>query len=169
MSETRERSGWTRRNLAMQGFGTLDESGFRACRVGVKTVPAFALVGVIAGLASGWPPLMFAWAAILAIGAILRKNPVDQVYNHGLRYLTGGRDLGPTPAPRRFSAAFAAVMFVALGAALAFDAGPVILIALGVPMLISPSVILLTNWCLPAFFYTRILHLNAWPLRSGSA
>jgi hypothetical protein len=150
---------WRRCNLAMQGFGELSDSELRARRLGLTLVPGFTLAGVIAGLATGSPALLVAWAAIMAVGAAAPSHPVDLLYDHGARHLVGGSRLGRTPAPRRFSSAMAATMLATLGAAFALDAGTALVVALGIPMVASPATILLTDWCLPAFLYGHGLRL----------
>lgn len=152
---------WTRNNLSMQGFTKMDDAERRVKWLAVKAVPGTALLGVGAVLLSGSAALSFALAAILFVGIFTRTHPFDVIFNLVNRAIGGSLRMGPTPAPRRFSSGFAAVMFAVLGSVLALNASSLVIALVGVPMLISPAVILLTNWCLPAFFYQQAARM--WP------
>jgi hypothetical protein len=150
---------WTRNNLAMQGFTQMSDAEKRKKWLAVKAVPGTALIGSIAALITGSAPLCFAFSALLFVGVFSKTHPFDALLNVIIRAFGGELRMGPTPAPRRFSSGFACVMFASLGTAFALDASTIVVLLIGIPMLIAPSVIVLTNWCLPAFIYKQLLRL----------
>jgi hypothetical protein len=147
---------WTRSNLSMQGFTQMSDAEKRAKWLAVKAVPGSALIGVVVVLISGSAALSFAFAAVLYVGVATRTHPFDAFFNLISRAAGSSQRMGPTPAPRRFSSGFGAVMFTSLGSALALGASDLVVALIAIPMVIAPSVIVLTNWCLPAFIYRQL-------------
>jgi cbb3-type cytochrome oxidase subunit 1 len=144
----------------MQGFTNLSDEKRRRYWLALKVVPLSGLIGVLLVTLTGEPGVAFCFAAWMAIGVVAPRHPSDLIYAFFARLVGSEFRVGRTPAPRRFSSAFAAVMFALLGVLLAVDAPNFLVVALEVMLIAAPSTIVLTNWCLPAYFYGLLLRVR---------
>ncbi len=155
--------------LLMQGYVGTPEEARRELGLAIRFTPAVCTGLVIAGLALRSPLLLGAVAVIALIGALLPSgHPLDLLYNHGVRYLVGGRALPPNPAPRRF-ACFVAMLMNA-GSAASFAAGyPAAGFALGGIVVAAGLTVSLSNWCLGSWLYRQVFRRPATPAMAGGS
>ena len=141
-----------------------------------KLVPwmrtTFILCGSLigAGTAFAYTPLLWVMVPIAASGAVFTVHPFDQIYNYGLRHLTGTRKLPPNVVATRFSCGVAAVWLVAT--ALSFQLGVAPLgYALGASLTAVGVVVSTTHFCAASFVYQFLFGDRALALRTvfGSA
>lgn len=152
---------WTFHNLDMQGFSSLPDEKRRRYWLALKAVPFSGLVGVLLVTLTSEPIVAFCFSAWMAIGVVAARHPSDHVYAVFAHLARSEFRVGRTPAPRRFSSGFAAVMFALVGVLLVIDAPNGLIVALEVMLIAAPSVIVLTNWCLPAFIYGLLVRARA--------
>jgi hypothetical protein len=148
---------WSRSCLTMQGYGALDDRARRQLWLGIRFAPALCLTGIALGTALASPPLLFAIAAVAALGGFVTpKHPFDYVYDLAVRPLVGGDRVPQTPPPRRFACQLATPWIVAVAVAFLADASTLAWI-LAVPLLGVATTVTTTNWCLASFIY-GLLH-----------
>jgi hypothetical protein len=152
---------WTLRNFDMQGFSNLSDEKRRRYWFALKAVPLSGLIGVLLTTFTGEPIVAFCASAWMAIGVVTVRHPSDRVYATFARLAGSDFRVGRTPAPRRFSSGFAAVMFSLIGVLVATGAPEALIVALEAMLIAAPSVIVLTNWCLPAFIYGLLVRTRA--------
>lgn len=104
-----------RGRLETQGYTCSTESEFDRLMPWVRFSPLLcSTIGAIGTFLAA--PKLLLWLALsAALGVIFPNHPFDQLYNHGIRRLTGTRPLPPSPPPRRFACAIAMVWLVATG------------------------------------------------------
>ncbi len=152
----------TRWLVELQGFTGLDDDTVRRINYGLRFAPFVCLIVTAIGtaLASGtvlWWLLPFALA-----GAVLPGHPFDLLYNHGLRYLSGGARIPRYPRPRRFACALASLWLVATASC--FDLGAVIAgQILGWALVAVAFVNVSTGFCVPSFILRAVT--GTWPAR----
>ena len=144
---------WMRCNLSMQGYDELSDQERRRLGPALRLSPALCLTGMTVGVVLESPAILLAMAATAVLGGfVTAKHPFDLIWDHGLRRLSNGPPLPPTPPPRRFACQLASVWLVAVAAA--FLAGAETLgLALGVPLLLVATIVATTNWCLPSLIH----------------
>jgi hypothetical protein len=145
----------TRWLVELQGFTGLDDDTVRRVDYGLRFSPLVCLSVTAIGtaLASGtvlWWLLPFAVA-----GAVLPGHPFDVLYNHGLRYLTGGARIPRYPLPRRFACALASLWLIATASC--FDHGAVLAgQILGWGLVAAAFVNVSTGFCVPSFIFRAV-------------
>ena len=145
---------WMRCNLSMQGYETLTDAERRELGQALRLSPALCLIGMTLGVVLESPAILLGMAATAVLGGfVTAKHPFDVIWDHGLRRLSGGPPLPPTPPPRRFACQLASAWLVALAAAYLAGADTVGLV-LGVPLLLVAAVVTATNWCVPSLIYS---------------
>jgi hypothetical protein len=144
-------------NLSMQGYASLSDDERKQLSIGLRVSPALCLTGMAVGVVLQSPAVLLAMAGTAFLGGfVTRKHPFDLIWDYGLRRITGGPPLPPTPAPRRFACQLAT--FWLIGLAVACIAGADTLgIVLGVPLLLVAATVTTTNWCVPSLIY-GLLH-----------
>lgn len=138
--------------LEMRGITCSNDPEF------IKVVPwlrtTFLLCGslVAIGTALAFTPLLWAMVPIAALGGILRVHPFDNIYNYGLRHLTGTKRLPLNGPPTRFACALATPLLVATG--VAFEVGVLWLGYLLGGLLTSVALLVgVTHFCIPSLIY----------------
>ena len=76
---------------------------------------------------------------------------VDAIWNHGLRHLTGGPTLPPSPRPRRYTFRLATVWLLTVGVLLAGGHGSLAL-ALGAMLISVCALVTITNILIPVIW-----------------
>jgi hypothetical protein len=144
---------WMRCNLSMQGYEALSDDERRQLGLALRLSPALCLAGMALGVILESPVILLAMATTAVLGGfVTAKHPFDLIWDLGLRRLTSGPSLPPTPPPRRFACQLASVWLVAI--AVAYLAGAETLgLVLGVPLLAVATVVATTNWCLPSLIH----------------
>lgn len=108
--------------LNEQGYYRLSPPERAALDAGLRFAPAVMLAGTLAGLVLRSPAVHGVLAAIALASFLLpAHHPLDLLYNHAVRRLTGGPALPPNPLPRRLAGLAAAAMSLVI--CLAFSAG----------------------------------------------
>ena len=137
----------------------------------LKVVPwmrtTFILSGSLVGIgtAFAYTPLLWAMVPIAAAGAIFTVHPFGLIYNHGLRHLTGTRQLPSNDVPTRFSSGVAAVWIVLI--ALSFQLGVAPLgYTLGGLLTAVAALVSITHFCIPSFIYQFFFGDRALALRA---
>jgi hypothetical protein len=147
MSSAQRRS-WMDANLNVQGYRlTIEES--HALRWGLRFPTALCLLLAVTGLALQSAALILALVPIGVVAGWTRRHPFDQIWNHGLRYLTGAPELPPNPTPRRHAFKLATVWLLAVGVLFAvgqLTAAPV----LGGVLVAVCGLVTVTNFCIPS-------------------
>jgi hypothetical protein len=151
---------WTERNLAVQGYCLTGEES-RALRWGLRLPTALCFTLVAAGLALQSAILILALAPIGALAGWTRRHPFDLIWNHGVRHLTGARELPPNPTPRRHGFKVGTAWLLAVGILFATGQTTAAL-ALGAILLTLCGVLTVTNFCVPSTL------LGVWWRRHGA-
>ena len=139
---------WTYRNLAVQGY-CLGAGEAARLRVGLRFATGLCLSLVALGLALESAPLLLVLAAIGAVAGVTPRHPLDLVWNHGVRHLTGAPELPPNPVRRRHAFKVAAVWLVGVGAL--FAAGEdALALGLGLALVGACALVTATNFCIPS-------------------
>ena len=149
--------GFTKTNLDMQGFGTLDdEAQFRYAPL-LRFTPGVGTTLIVIGLVLQSPSWLGSMAIVALSGAVLPSGMlIDLVYNLGVRHLFRTPALPPTPKPRQFSYFLSTALLA--GSALSFHYGLSLLgFILGGVVVIGGTILTTTLWCLGSWFYRLIL------------
>jgi hypothetical protein len=144
-----------RRRLEAQGFCGLDDATLSEIGPWLRWSPALCAVFMAAGTALASPPLLWALAAVAALGAVFPAHPFDLLYNGAIRHVTGTRPLPRHGPQRRFACGLAAAWLVGTG--LAFERGAAALgYALGAALTAVAVLVAVTNFCIPSLVYNTL-------------
>ena len=135
--------------LALRGIEVRDDAAH--ARMLPWTKLAFGLGGVQACIATtfGLPDMLWQMVPVALLAVILPHHPVEYVYNHAIRHVTGTIPLPPNRAPVRFAFFMAALTLAA--AAASFEAGLLWLgFLLGTAVVMLSATFVLTSFCVPA-------------------
>jgi hypothetical protein len=137
--------------LTVQGYQPTPEQR-PALRVGLRLATGVCLALVVTGLATRSAGLVLALVPIGALGGWTARHPFDAIWNHGLRHLTGGPALPPTPRPRKYTFRLATVWLLAVGVLLAIGHTTPAL-ALGAVLVAVCALVTVTNICIPSMLF----------------
>jgi hypothetical protein len=145
-----------RQLIEMQGYIGVPEGEVPFVDRWSRLSPALCLLWLAAALAWWSPWLVFALSGIALAGALLPRHPFDLVYDIVIRRITRGPALPGHGIPRRFGCAVATLLLLVVGSAMLAGAERV---AIGVAsvMVILPSVVIVTGFCVPSFAYHRLV------------
>jgi hypothetical protein len=144
-----------RSRLEMRGIACSNDPEFTKLVPWLRTT--FVLCGTVVALGTAlvFTPLLWAMVPIAALGAILPVHPFDQLYNYGIRHLTGTQPLPRNGAPTRFACGVAVVGLVAT--ALAFGAGVAWLgYLLGSLLTAVAAIVGVMHFCIPSAIYQSL-------------
>jgi Domain of unknown function (DUF4395) len=141
-------SGWTRRNLATQGYRLADGDA-RALRVGLRFPTALCLALVVTALALQSALMVALLVPIGAVAGWTGRHPFDHLWNHGARHPVGAPELPPNPTRRRHSFKLATVWLAGVAGLLAAGATTAAL-ALGGVLVGVCALVTATNFCIPS-------------------
>jgi hypothetical protein len=91
---------WTGGNPSSQGY-CLPDQQLHELRLAVRFPTGLCLPLVATGLVLESPALLLALTGVAIIAGFTPRHPFDLIWNHGVRYLTGGPPLPPNPRRRR--------------------------------------------------------------------
>ena len=121
----------------------------------LRLAPGIMMVWVAVGTVLASAQILWTLVPFTALGAILMGHPFDVLYNQGLRYLMGTREL-PRYGLRRRSA-FAVATTMTTLAAWAFQAGvPLLGYIVGGAIVASTCLQVITGICGPAVLAGRL-------------
>jgi len=139
----------------MQGFSGLDDRAVSELGPWLRFAPAICAGLVALATLLGSVPLLMAVVATALLGAVVPHHPFDLLYNYGIRHLTGTGPLPPNGAPRRFACAVSTVWLSLT--TWAFAAGAITVgRVLGGAFVVVAMVPVLTDFCVPSFFFQWI-------------
>ena len=98
-----------RDRLRMQGFADVSERDLHDVQLWLRFSPAVCRVGVAMGTVLTSPVIIGLLMPIAATGALYGYNPLDLLYDHAIRRVTGTAPLPPRCAPSRFACLVATV------------------------------------------------------------
>ncbi|MFN8161965.1 MAG: DUF4395 family protein [Solirubrobacterales bacterium] len=151
---------WTERNLAVQGY-CLRSDESRSLRWGLRLPTGLCFVLVVLGLALQSAVLILALVPSGALAGWTRRHPFDLIWNHGLRHLSGARELPQNPTPRRHAFELGTVFLLAVGLLFAFGQ-PTAALILAALLLSVCGLVTITNLCIPSTL------LSIWRRRRGT-
>ncbi len=145
-----------RRRLDIQGLEEVEDEWL----VEVKPWLSMAFYGcvLLAGLGTALASTEILWGlvAITVLGTVSRVHPVDLIYNHGIRRLTGTRPLPERRAPTRFACAVGTVWLIVV--ILLFWGGySVAAYALGALLAAVALLVATTGICIPSIIWRALL------------
>ena len=145
----------TEKRYVMQGYVANGDREVERALPWIR-VPYFicaATAAIAIGLA--YPALFWAVMPLAVLGAVLPYNPLDYLYNYGIRRFTGTEEIPRQGIPRRFNCGMAAAWLIAT--ALAFHAGYApVGYALGGSLVAVAGLVAATNICIPSMTYALI-------------
>lgn len=141
----------TRARIEIMGFTGRSDRELAGFGPWLRLVPAIVAVWTLVATIAGSPVLFLALVPFFVAGIALPHHPFDAIGNR----LRGHRGwpVPPTPAPRRFSYAFASTALLA--AAGLFAVSPPAGRALGTLMVVMATATVATQFCLPAWLWGR--------------
>jgi hypothetical protein len=139
---------WMRSNLTTQGYSLSDDAR-RQLWLGLRFSTGSCLALVLTGLALQSAALVLALVPIGAVAGFTARHPFDHVWNHGVRRLTGGPPVPPSPTHRRHAFKLATAWLTVVGGLLAAGATTAGLV-LGVLLAGACATVTATNLCLPS-------------------
>ncbi len=143
-----------RRGLMLQGFACDTDPGIASAAPWLRFTPAISTLCIIAGTALRAPSVLWAFAAVAAVGS-LGWNAFDQVFNSAVRRWVHASPLPANPAPRRFAMAVAAVWSGAAGVLLWL--GPVwVGQVAGAALAVAGGTVATTHFCLGSWMYRQL-------------
>lgn len=147
------------RGLFQQGYQEYSPEQLRQLEWGLRFTP-FACSAITAyGLFTAQPMVLFA-VATLGIWAFLAPaaHPMDLLYNHLVRHITGAVALPENPFQRRLACLAAGVMnFVA---AVLFTANlPTAALGVGLALLMLQAIVIFTHFCVLSWMYEGLMRI----------
>ena len=142
-----------RSHLTTQGFACESELVGQMAPW-LRWTPALSAIWIAAGTSARASAILWTFSLCAAAGA-WGWHPFDALFNYGVRHLIGLPRLPPSPVPRRFAMASAAVWSAVTG--LLFDwhldtAG----LALGTVMALAAITVATTQFCLGAWVWHQL-------------
>ena len=140
------------RRFQIQGADNIDE--VTVAEVGNWLRLATAVCGVVAGIgtAAASPVILYALVPIAIAAAVFKTHPVDYLYNHLIRPLTGTRPLPKRGVPTRLACGIGG--FVIIATAVSFSSGALLLgYFLGGQLVFVAGLTATTDICLPSIIY----------------
>ena len=139
------------RGLLQQGYLGYPPDELAKLTWGLRFTPSLCMVGALVGLATQTAWLHFTLAALGVAALVLpAHHPIDLLYNHGVRHLTGGPKLPPNPFPRRISCFLGGCMNLGIGLSFAAGAlGPAYV--LGALLVALQLVVIGANFCVASW------------------
>ena len=141
-----------RKRIEMQGFYGLSDADLREINYPLRLAPAICLAWTALGVVLASPFVLAALVPFALAGALFEGHPFDVIYNHGIRQLTGTRELSAYGKPRR-SACFMASVMILTSSALFYNGFAVAGYVLSSVMLTMASINVLSGFCVPSFFF----------------
>lgn len=145
-----------RQLIEMQGYIGVPDGEVELVDRWSRLSPGLCLLWLVTALAWWSPWLVFALSGIALAGATLSRHPFDLVYDVGIRRITRGPALPGHGIPRRFGCAVATLLLSVVGSAMLAGAEAVAIVVASV-MVILPSVVIVTGFCVPSFAYHRFV------------
>ena len=139
---------WTRANLTTQGY-CLSDSERRELWLGLRFSTGLCLSLVVVALILQSPPMILAISAIGAVAGFTTRHPLDQLWNHAVRKLTGGPPLPPNPTRRRHAFKIGTAWLLLVGGLLAAGATTAALL-FGALLVAACATVTAANLCLPS-------------------
>lgn len=139
---------WTHENLGTQGY-CLSAAEARQLHIGLRFPTALCLALVVTGLALESALLIALLVPIGAVAGWSARHPFDQLWNHGLRHLTGAPPLPPNPTRRRHAFKLATFWLAGVAVLFAIGASTAALVLGGVLVAVC-SLVTVTNFCIPS-------------------
>ena len=144
-----------RRRIEAQGFVGLSDGTLAEVGPWLRLAPGICMVWAAIGTYLGSATVLWALVPFAALGAVLPGHPFDVIYNYGIRYMTGTRELPRYNAPRRFACAVGTVWLGCTG--WAFYAGAATLgYVLGGLLVVVAGMAAFTDFCIASFIYGRL-------------
>ena len=141
-------AGWLERNLATQGY-CLSPVESRRLAVGLRFSTGLCLALVLAALALGSAPLLFALAAIGLVAGWTSRHPFDHLWNRAVRHALRAPELPPTPHRRRHAFKVGTAWLLLVAVLLAAGASTAALV-LGAALVAACSAVTFANLCIPS-------------------
>jgi hypothetical protein len=145
-----------RSRLEAQGFCGLDDEALEELAPWMRWTYTLGMLVTAVGVALMSPVVLWALAAITAVGILLPFHPFDLLYNYGFRYMTGTRPFPRSGPQRHFVFVVATVWLVATGWAF-YISSNIVGFALGVPLILVAALASTTNICIPSFIYNTVV------------
>jgi len=149
-------SPFKRRMLDVQGYDTVKDEDFGKIAKWMK-FPFFLCATLCAvAMALGSVKLLMALAVISTLGAVFKVHPLDLLYNHGIRFITGTGILLPRSGLNRSACALATVWLI--GTIAAFNAGFVLVYQLLGWSLVGVAYLVGTlDVCIPSYVFRMFI------------
>jgi rhodanese-related sulfurtransferase len=141
----------SQRGLVQQGYLGYSPEDLAKLNWGLRFTPTVCMAGALVGLATQTPWIHFVLAA-LGTAALLfpAHHPLDLLYNHGVRSLTGGPKLPPNPLPRRVACLLGGLMNLGIG--LSFQAGVLwSAYVLGAVLVVLQLIVISAHFCVASW------------------
>jgi hypothetical protein len=137
-----------RANLTTQGY-RLSDIERSELWLALRFSTGLCLALVVAALALESPAMVFGLSGLGLVASFSARHPFDNLWNHGIRRLTGGPALPPNPARRRHAFKVATAWLLVVGGLLSAGATTIALI-LGGLLVAACATVTATNLCLPS-------------------
>lgn len=144
------------RRLDIQGYDSVPEDHLAEIVPWNRLAYGVCASLAIAGTALAAVPLLLAAAGLALWAALSPVHPVDHLYNHGIRRLTGTRPLPPRGAPSRAACGLGAAWLLATAAAFALSAPTAGYILGAVPATLA-TIVATTDLCIPSMIFRRLI------------
>ena len=146
----------TKKNLNMQGFGTLDEEAQSRYSSALRFTPGVAAILIVVGLVLQSPIWLWSMALVALSGALLPSGMIiDLVYNFGVRHVFRAPPLPPTPKPRQFSYLLSSILLASSAFSFYYNL-PALGFICGGLVILGATILTTTLWCLGSWFYRLV-------------
>jgi hypothetical protein len=150
----------TRRRLAMQGFGDLDDAALAEIQPWLRLAPGICSVVAFAGTLLAIPLALWTLMLIGLLCAIRGAHLFDLLYTLVFRRLLGTPLLPRYGTPRRFACLIAAVCLGVAGGAFVVGA-PLLGYTLGTVLALATGIAAITDFCLGCYFHLLLVRFSA--------
>lgn len=145
----------TERRLAIQGYAAGGNPEIERALLWARA--PYVLCAVTTGIATSlaFPAMLWALMPLAVLGAVLPYNPLDYLYNLGIRRFTGTGKIPSQGSPRRFACGLPAAWLASTALAFQFGLAPVGY-ALGAALVATAAFVSATHICIPSMTYALI-------------
>lgn len=140
-----------RLRLMLQGFACDTDPRVAESARWLRFTPALCTLCIIAGTALRSPTVLWSFAILAAIGAA-GWSVFDELFNALVRHWVRAERLLPSPAPRRFAMAVAAVWSAGAGWLMTIGLGWAG-VAAGSALAVAGATVATTHFCLGSWLY----------------
>ncbi len=155
----RDQMTFQQKSLFQQGYQSYSPRELKELEWGLRFTPFVCSAIAAYGLFTQQPAILLA-VSVLGIWAFLAPaaHPMDLLYNHVIRHMTGAVALPENPFQRRLACLAAGVMNFTAAILFIFEL-PVAALVVGITLLILQAIVITTHFCTLSWMYEGLMRM----------